>query len=78
MEPEAPDEPEPIEPEPAELPGWSVADPEEPLPDVPDDPAEEPDDPEPVAPLLDCAPAGSAMSRLAIPSPATIPFLIFM
>jgi len=41
---------------------------------LPIDP-EEPDDP---GELLDCAPAGSAMSRLAIPSPATIPFPIFM
>jgi hypothetical protein len=63
-EPEEPDEP--IDPD----------DPDE--PELPGDPAEEPDDPEPVPPLLDCAPAGSAMSRLAIPSPVTIPLPIFI
>lgn len=66
-EPDDPDdEPLPIEPEPV--------DPEEPdepvLPMEPDDP----DDP----PLADWPAAGSAMSRPAIPRPATIPLLIFI
>jgi hypothetical protein len=52
--------------------------PDEPMPDDPDEPAEEPDEPDPVEPVLDWAPAGRAMSRLAIPSPATIPFPIFI
>lgn len=92
MEPDEPllEEPEPVPREPDESlfdfegSAGSVAD----EPELPDDPLpidpEEPDEPEleeppldPAAPL-DCAPAGSAMRRPAIPKPATIPLLIFM
>jgi hypothetical protein len=77
IEPDEPDEPDEV--------SEGLAAPDD--PDDPDEPAE-PDDPVPddddpeepgllLAPL-DCAAAGSAMSRLATPRPATIPLLIFI
>jgi hypothetical protein len=72
---EEPDDPLPSEPEePLDFDGSDDELPDEPLDPDPIDEPLEPEDP----PVVDCAPAGSAMSRPAIPRPAIIPLLIFI
>jgi hypothetical protein len=65
------------EPDPPSVPEDEPLEPELPLADEPVDPEDEVSD-APALLLLSPAAAGSATSRLAIPSPAIIPFLIFM
>jgi hypothetical protein len=74
IEPDDPLEPDPIDPDPGD-----DDDPVEPLPRPLDPPLELDGSDDPLLePLLDCPIAGSATSRLAMPSPATTPFLTFM
>jgi hypothetical protein len=85
VEPIDPDEPVDEPDEPPIAPLLDPLDPDEPIePEEPLDPDLSVDEPEleppdePADPVLDWPPAGSAMSRLARPRPATIPFLTFI
>ena len=88
--PEDPIDPDELEPDPVPIEpdesdffeGSDADDPDDPVPSEPDEPLE-PEDVEPLElplepPAADCAPAGSAMRRPAIPRPVTIPLPIFM